>query len=123
MLPPVPAASARADSVPAGVDPAISAAAPSLSPPTPAKPILASTLLENLLRQHRRHNHSNGNRVRSSFGELDDYVLQGGVERGVVVGVSGDETDGVGRLVSNFPVVLPILHLVGFLSLAIMVLR
>jgi hypothetical protein len=45
-------------------------------------------------------------RVRSGFGELDDYVLIGGAERGAVVGVSGDADDGdgggVGRLVSCF---------------------
>jgi hypothetical protein len=48
------------------------------------------------------------NRVRSGFGELDDYVLLGGVERGAVVGISGDVDGGfvvgggggVGRLVS-----------------------
>jgi hypothetical protein len=45
-------------------------------------------------------------RVRSGFGELDDYVLMGGAERGAVVGVSGDadsgDGGGVGRLVSCF---------------------
>jgi RecA/RadA recombinase len=40
--------------------------------------------------------------VKSGIGELDEYVLQGGVERGVVLGISGDEGSGVGRLVSLF---------------------
>lgn len=100
---------------------------PSLPPA--AKPVLALTLLSNLLRQHHQYHytyhrlHVNGkakgnddgtgpgyeNRVRSGFDELDDYVLMGGVERGAVVGVNGGVDDGrgvggggaVGQLVSN----------------------
>jgi hypothetical protein len=86
--------------------------------PEAAKPVLASTLISNLVRQHRVHQrYRNGHgidkeggngaegisRIKSGFGELDDYVLMGGVERGAVVGVSGDVDGGgggVGRLVS-----------------------
>jgi hypothetical protein len=89
-----------------------------LSPPPAAKPVLASTILSNLLGQHHGHQQYRNscgmgkgggneaermNRVRSGFGELDDYVLLGGVERGAVVGISGDVDGGgggVGRLVS-----------------------
>lgn len=86
-----------------------------------AKPVLASTLLSNLLGRHRvRRGYRNGhgaagkggwdasataNRVRSGFGELDDYVLMGGMERGAVVGISGDVDGaggGEGRLVSGY---------------------
>jgi hypothetical protein len=91
-------------------------------PSPPSKPILASTLLSNLLRQHEGHqrfresygfavNNATGirsgdaDRLRSGFGKLDDYILLGGMERGAVLGVSGGEDgDGaggeVGRLVS-----------------------
>lgn len=99
---------------------------PAPPPPVP-KPVPASTLLTNLLRQQRRHqqhrkSHGYGlpvgigaeaeaeaeriDKVRSGFSELDDYILMGGVERGVVMGLSGDgdldsARGGVGRLVSG----------------------
>jgi hypothetical protein len=95
------------------------ATAPDPTPPPVAKPVLASTLLANLLRQHEGHRRyrdghvmekgdgtgaEKADRVRSGFGELDDYVLMGGAERGAVVGVSGNadggDGGGVGRLVS-----------------------
>lgn len=95
------------------------ATAPDPTPPPVAKPVLASTLLANLLRQHGGHRQyrdghgmekgdeaglEKADRVRSGFGELDDYVLMGGAERGAVVGISGDadggDGGGVGRLVS-----------------------
>jgi hypothetical protein len=98
---------------------------PEEASPTPAaKPVLASTLLSNLLKQHHVHqqyrdSHRTGkgdgnetervSSIRSGFDELDDYVLMGGVERGPVVGISGDVDGGgvaggeggVGRLVSD----------------------
>jgi len=88
--------------------------------PEAAKPVLASTHISNLVRQHYAHQrYRNGHgidkgggneaeeisKIKSGFGELDDYVLMGGVERGAVVGISGDVDGGgggVGRLVSLF---------------------
>ena len=70
--------------------------------PRPAQPILASALLESALRQR-----SDGNgrvkKIRSGVDELDEYVLLGGVERGVVMGLSAGLGVGgvdVGRMVS-----------------------
>jgi hypothetical protein len=40
--------------------------------------------------------------VLSGWRELDEYVLLGGLERGRVVGVSGDFEEGVGRIVSRY---------------------
>jgi hypothetical protein len=99
--------------------------------PTAAQPILASALLSNLL--HRHYNQlyheplplgaadpaaaaaSRGGsgvriadqreyKIRTGNAEVDDYVLLGGVERGVVLGLSSDIAGGeevVGRVVSG----------------------
>lgn len=69
--------------------------------PQPAKPILASHLLQ-LEQQRRKRFTSNGRSERLSSGCAEIDVLLGGqgVERGVVVGVSGDGDDG--RLVSPY---------------------
>lgn len=66
--------------------------------PEPARPILASHLLAVEEKQRARFA-SRGERVRTMCAEIDEYVLGGGLERGVVVGLSaeGDE----GRLVSG----------------------
>jgi hypothetical protein len=109
--------------VSAAIAPEVARNADPSPPPQRAKPVLASTLLSNFIRQHHEHEQSrtrhvhhqlnnnygigNGaegiNRVRSGFAELDDYVLMGGVDTGAVVGISGDvdgDEGGVGRLVS-----------------------
>jgi hypothetical protein len=88
------------------------------SSPPAAKPVLASTILSNLLGQHHGHQQYRNscgmgkgggneaermNRVRSGLGELVDFVLLGGVDWGAVVGFSGVVVGGgggVGRLVS-----------------------
>jgi hypothetical protein len=94
-----------ADLGPLTTDPAMPSQVPAASPltpaPAPTKPVPASIILENLLRQ--RRGRLDG-RVKSGIQELDDYVLQGGIDSGVVVGISGDGDGdlgvGVGRLVS-----------------------
>ena len=68
-------------------------------PPEPAEPILASQLLE-LELKHRRRFSGRGERISTGCKEIDDYVLGGaGLERGIVVGISGESSEG--RLVSD----------------------
>lgn len=68
--------------------------------PQPAKPILASHLLQ-LEQQRRKKFTSNGEPERLSSGCADVDALLGaeGIERGVVVGISAEGDDG--RLVSS----------------------
>ncbi len=75
-----------------------------------AKPVPASTLLRTRINQHQRQyvRHPGQaqipKRIKTGHQELDEYVLLGGVDRGVVVGLSGDSGEGAGRLVSKrFP--------------------
>jgi hypothetical protein len=70
-----------------------------LPPPEPATPILASQLLAIEEKQRTRFA-SRGETIRIGCGEIDDYMLGGGCERGVVVGISAE--GGEGRLVSWF---------------------
>ena len=66
--------------------------------PTPAQPILASDLLESEEKQRRRFA-DKGERISSACAVLDESVLgEGGVERGVVLGISAEGLEG--RLVS-----------------------
>ena len=67
--------------------------------PQPAKPILASHLLE-LEELRRKKFTSNGRPLRLSSGcaEIDSLLGGEGIERGIVVGISSDGDDG--RLVS-----------------------
>ena len=64
----------------------------------PLEPISADILAENELR--RRNEARAFGLVRSGCKEVDGYVLQGGLERGGVVGVSSEE-EGFGLLVSE----------------------
>jgi hypothetical protein len=75
--------------------------------PEPAKPILAVHLLEIEERQRKRFS-ERGERVRTGCAEIDGYVLGGGFERGITVGISGDGNDG--RLV-GYDGVLPLCSL------------
>jgi hypothetical protein len=79
--------------------------------PEPARPILASQLLDLEEKQRRRfcENGSKG-RVKTGSGEIDE-VLGGGFERGIVVGLSAEGNEG--RLVSDTSllIVLGVLHL------------
>jgi predicted ATP-dependent serine protease len=68
-----------------------------LPPPEPARPILASHLLAIEEKQRKRFS-SRGERIRTGCEEIDDYMLGGGFERGILVGISTDT--GEGRLVS-----------------------
>jgi hypothetical protein len=70
------------------------------APPTTVRPALASSILQAAIGQYRREGRERG-RVLSGWRELDEYVLLGGLERGCVVGVSGDFEEGVGRIVSS----------------------
>ncbi|KAH8597900.1 hypothetical protein B0O99DRAFT_702631 [Bisporella sp. PMI_857] len=64
----------------------------------PALPILGSVLLQNELKARRRFA-SQGARISTGCGEIDDHVLGGGgFERGIVVGVNGEDT--AGRLIA-----------------------
>ena len=65
-------------------------------PPDPAIPILASDLLAIEEKQRQRFS-ARGDRIRTGCAEIDDYMLRGGLERGVVVGISAEA--GEGRLV------------------------
>lgn len=71
---------------------------PDPPPPEPAKPILASQLLE-LEKKHRKRFTEQGRdeRILTGCGEIDE-ILGGGFERGIVVGISAD--GGEGRLIS-----------------------
>ena len=61
------------------------------------RPILASHLL--LLEEKQRQRFSGrGQRIRTGCGEIDDYMLGGGCERGIVLGISAE--GGESRLVS-----------------------
>jgi len=64
--------------------------------PEPAKPILASHLLELEEKQRLRFK---GGSVRTEFAGVDE-LLGGGFERGILVGISAE--GGEGRLVSDF---------------------
>jgi hypothetical protein len=68
--------------------------------PEPAKPILASQLLE-LEKKHRKRFTKQGRdeRISTECGEIDE-ILGGGFERGIVVGISAE--GGEGRLVGAF---------------------
>ena len=78
-------------------------------PPEPARPILASKFLAVEEKQRKRFS-SRGELVKIGCGEIDDYLLGGGYERGVVVGISADA--GEGRLVSlpflSFHTIIPV---------------
>ena len=66
-------------------------------PPEPATPILASNLLALEEKQRERFS-GRGEKIGTGCGEIDDYMLRGGFERGIVVGISTEA--GEGRLVS-----------------------
>jgi hypothetical protein len=109
----------------AATEPTLAAAA--APTPIPAHPITAHALLHSLIRSRQAEsgggrdggngsaNQRKEERLLSGFKELDEYVLLGGMERGMVVGVSAGvgggaiggldvrgvgEDGGVGRLVS-----------------------
>ena len=66
--------------------------------PDPAKPILASQLLDLEEKQRKRFtSHGRDERLRTECDEIDD-LFGGGIERGVVVGISAEGVEG--RLVS-----------------------
>lgn len=67
--------------------------------PNPAEPTLASNLLE-LEERHRRRFAGRGERIGTSCMAVDGSVLGGGLERGIVLGISADGPEG--RLVSEF---------------------
>jgi hypothetical protein len=65
----------------------------------PAKPILASSLLD-LEEKQRRRFAGKGERVSTGCTVVDECVLGGGgLERGIVLGISSEDLDG--RLVSG----------------------
>jgi hypothetical protein len=69
--------------------------------PEPAKPILASSLLELEEKQRTRFS-GNGERIKTGCTEIDglfDGEKRGGIERGIIFGISADGGDG--RLVSE----------------------
>lgn len=66
--------------------------------PEPAQPILASSLLDVEERQRHRFA-SRGERITTACAEVDEPVLDGGLERGIVLGVSAEGEEG--RLVSE----------------------
>lgn len=63
--------------------------------------MLASVMLRAAIAQYRGREGRERGVVLSGWRELDEYVLLGGLERGCVVGVSGDAEEGVGRMVST----------------------
>jgi len=64
-------------------------------PPEPAKPILASQLLELEKKQRRRFTkQGKDERISTGCGEIDE-VLGGGCERGIVVGISAEGVEGL----------------------------
>lgn len=69
-------------------------------PPEPARPILASYLLELEEKQRRRFpEDGKGDKVKTWCGEIDE-LLGGGFERGILAGISADGSEG--RLVGSF---------------------
>ncbi len=63
-------------------------------PPEPAKPILASALLDLEMEQRRRFvRHGAPERIRTGCGGVDE-ILGGGFERGIVVGISAEGGEG-----------------------------
>lgn len=69
------------------------------SEPEPAKPILASQLLELEVKQRTRFTcDRKPERLSTACTEIDELLGGNGIERGVVVGISGEGGDG--RLVS-----------------------
>jgi predicted ATP-dependent serine protease len=73
---------------------------PEPPPPEPAKPILASQLLELEKKQRKRFTEQGRDeRISTGCSEVDE-ILGGGCERGIVVGISAE--GGEGRLVSDF---------------------
>jgi hypothetical protein len=90
--------------------PPATAAAAAAAAAAPTLPLSASTILQTLLSHYRGHGCSSfpkdasaaQRRVRTGYAEIDEYVLQGGVERGVVLGVSADIIEErLGRVVSE----------------------
>ena len=80
--------------------------------PGPARPILASQLLDLEEKQRRRFcEKGSDGRVKTGCGEIDE-VLGGGFERGIVVGLSTEGNEG--RLVSDTS---PLLKVLGVLHL------
>jgi len=66
----------------------------------PARPILASQLLELERKQRGRFStNARDERISTGCGEIDE-VLRGGCERGIVLGISAE--GGEGRLVCTF---------------------
>lgn len=73
---------------------------PDPPPPEPAKPILASQLLElEKIQRKRFTGHGRDERISTACSEIDE-ILGGGCERGIVVGISAE--GGEGRLVGSF---------------------
>lgn len=72
---------------------------PDPPPPEPARPILASQLLELEQKQRKRFSEQGKERISTGCGEVDE-ILGGGCERGIVVGISAE--GGEGRLVGDF---------------------
>jgi hypothetical protein len=71
---------------------------------TPARPILASNLLELEEMQIRRFA-GKGERISTACAAVDESVLgEGGIERGIVLGISAEGLEG--RLVSSRSAVL-----------------
>jgi hypothetical protein len=71
---------------------------PNQPAPEPAQPILASSLLDLEERQRRRFA-GGGARISTACAEVDESVLGGGLERGIVLGISAEGEEG--RLVSG----------------------
>lgn len=65
----------------------------------PARPILASHLLD-LEEKQRKLFINDGRRLRTACADVDELFGGDGVERGIVLGISGEGEDG--RLVSVF---------------------
>lgn len=73
---------------------------PDPPPPEPAKPILASQLLQLERKQRKRFTKQGGDeRISTGCGEIDE-ILGGGCERGIVVGISAEGAEG--QLVGAF---------------------
>jgi RecA/RadA recombinase len=67
---------------------------PEAAPPEPAKPILASQLLELEKKQKKRFTERGGDeRISTGCSEIDE-ILGGGCERGIVVGISAEGDEG-----------------------------
>ena len=60
-------------------------------------PILASDLLAIEEKQRKKFS-ARGDRIRTGCGEIDDYILGEGCERGIVVGISAEARES--RMVS-----------------------